>query len=571
MKTYLLAVILLISCIHAEREFQQGRSWDDFVYPTVTVVDKDQGTTKGSQLVRQLFPDLEGHIKEIAKGVCQKLYKDINEVPVFDELIFELEYRDGVAYKAGNPPRITVNLSTKYLEEQYNKLGEEGVTYEISGVNWHELTHGYQYVPKQCGGYQNGTEFFGFIEGTADAVRILAGFHDTRKPYPGGKWTDGYTTAGFFIEWVQTQYDADFLYKLNKSCKTIIPWSYDKACTEIIGKGVQDLWDEYQWFLKDGGKEAVAQFTTEKRVLCKNEKIRFINRSFNNPETYEWTFEGGSPSTSSEENPTVMYETPGTYDVTLLARNSHGQTTQREKSYITVANQVGTMITLTTPSGKISCDVSSPFPGEDVTQLLDQNGDTKFCVKDGTLWLKYDCEKKAQLYAYSFTSARDADWRDPQSWTLSGSTDGYQWTSLDRETAVQFIARKETKLFVVNETDQYQYYRWDIQAKTDTMFQLADLTLFGIDNSVEIANTTTAVHTKQEIRVSGKMIHFPPKGSIEEVSLYSLNGARVSQKQAPAGVQSLNFSELSPGCYIVRAKVKVGSEVQYLQETCILQ
>lgn len=42
-------------------------------------------------------------------------------------------------------------------------------------------------------------------------------------------------------------------------------------------------------------------------------------------EDYEWTFEGGTPSTSNDASVSVSYETPGTYDVTLRVTNSFSE------------------------------------------------------------------------------------------------------------------------------------------------------------------------------------------------------------------------------------------------------
>ena len=46
--------------------------------------------------------------------------------------------------------------------------------------------------------------------------------------------------------------------------------------------------------------------------------LEFIDMSWNGDVVDRvWTFEGGSPSSSTFQNPTVTYNTPGTYKVTL--------------------------------------------------------------------------------------------------------------------------------------------------------------------------------------------------------------------------------------------------------------
>ncbi len=60
----------------------------------------------------------------------------------------------------------------------------------------------------------------------------------------------------------------------------------------------------------------VADFSAEKTNICDGDDVQFTNLS-TGAETYLWTFEGGNPSSSALENPTVNYSIPGNYDVTL--------------------------------------------------------------------------------------------------------------------------------------------------------------------------------------------------------------------------------------------------------------
>lgn len=56
-------------------------------------------------------------------------------------------------------------------------------------------------------------------------------------------------------------------------------------------------------------------------------QIHFIDNSFNNPTSWSWSFEGGSPATSTEESPYVTYSNAGTYQITLVANNANGSDT----------------------------------------------------------------------------------------------------------------------------------------------------------------------------------------------------------------------------------------------------
>lgn len=67
-----------------------------------------------------------------------------------------------------------------------------------------------------------------------------------------------------------------------------------------------------------------ANFTARQAPICAGGVIKFTNRSFNCASAFTWTFPGGTPATSTDVNPTVTFNTPGTYTVTLVAANSNG-------------------------------------------------------------------------------------------------------------------------------------------------------------------------------------------------------------------------------------------------------
>ncbi len=62
---------------------------------------------------------------------------------------------------------------------------------------------------------------------------------------------------------------------------------------------------------------ANANFTPNTTAPCEGSTVEFTDQSAGAITTWDWTFEGGNPATSTEQNPTVTYDTQGTYDVTL--------------------------------------------------------------------------------------------------------------------------------------------------------------------------------------------------------------------------------------------------------------
>lgn len=83
-----------------------------------------------------------------------------------------------------------------------------------------------------------------------------------------------------------------------------------------------------------------ANFSANKQLVCVNQAINFTDLSnIATPTTWNWVFTGGTPSTSSVQNPTVTYTSPGTYPVKLTSSNANGSSAPETKTnYITVIN-----------------------------------------------------------------------------------------------------------------------------------------------------------------------------------------------------------------------------------------
>lgn len=80
----------------------------------------------------------------------------------------------------------------------------------------------------------------------------------------------------------------------------------------------------------------VADFTASQTVISIGNSISFTDISTNDPTSWAWTFEGGTPSSSTEQNPTVQYNSSGTYSVSLTVSNSSGEDTETKTGYIVV-------------------------------------------------------------------------------------------------------------------------------------------------------------------------------------------------------------------------------------------
>lgn len=68
----------------------------------------------------------------------------------------------------------------------------------------------------------------------------------------------------------------------------------------------------------------IPTFTANPTTLYEGNSVQFANTTSGNYVSASWTFDGGSPATSTATNPTVTYNTHGTYDATLTIVNTNG-------------------------------------------------------------------------------------------------------------------------------------------------------------------------------------------------------------------------------------------------------
>jgi PKD repeat protein len=79
----------------------------------------------------------------------------------------------------------------------------------------------------------------------------------------------------------------------------------------------------------------VADFSTETTTVCEGFAVQFTNSS-SYATGFEWTFEGGEPSKSTDREPVVYFKNAGQFDVKLKVTNDFGVDSVIKTDYITV-------------------------------------------------------------------------------------------------------------------------------------------------------------------------------------------------------------------------------------------
>ncbi len=97
-------------------------------------------------------------------------------------------------------------------------------------------------------------------------------------------------------------------------------------------------------------KGIFANFVASSKRICAGQEVRFTDKSMafgsSSITSYRWTFEGGSPATSTEKNPKVVYNTAGLFAVRLEVSGGTESNTLNLNNFVSVESTMGAATTL---------------------------------------------------------------------------------------------------------------------------------------------------------------------------------------------------------------------------------
>ncbi|AWM34829.1 PKD domain-containing protein [Hymenobacter nivis] len=112
-------------------------------------------------------------------------------------------------------------------------------------------------------------------------------------------------------------------------------------------------------------------------AVCPGTAVQFTDASLLGPTAWSWSFPGGTPASSTAQNPVVTYARGGTYDATLTVTNANGTATRTTTGAVVVSGAVpvasftvkpspvcaGGAVAFTSTSGPCPSTYAWSFPG----------------------------------------------------------------------------------------------------------------------------------------------------------------------------------------------------------------
>ena len=180
-----------------------------------------------------------------------------------------------------------------------------------AGVTWSNYSTGLPNLPANCIVYQGSS--------TNDPLYVGTDVGVYYRDNTAGSWV-AYNTGlpNVSVRELEIQYTA---LKLRAATFGRAVWQSDLA--------------------SPGTSPPVADFSANRTTICVGDCINFTDLSSGSATSWAWTFTGASTTSSTLQNPTgICYNTPGTYQVSMIATNTNGNNTMTKTAYITVSSPI---------------------------------------------------------------------------------------------------------------------------------------------------------------------------------------------------------------------------------------
>jgi GH25 family lysozyme M1 (1,4-beta-N-acetylmuramidase) len=117
-------------------------------------------------------------------------------------------------------------------------------------------------------------------------------------------------------------------------------WSFTGTVTGISGQVDEDVFNGTTTAFTSltCSTPVTANFTSNITLGCPGMTVKFTDKSTSTGSItgWNWTFTGGTPSSSTLQNPSIVYNTPGTYSVKEVVKSTAGNDSITKTTYIHV-------------------------------------------------------------------------------------------------------------------------------------------------------------------------------------------------------------------------------------------
>jgi PKD repeat protein len=202
--------------------------------------------------------------------------------------------------------------------------------------------------------------------------------------------------------------------------------------------------EDYRGEILPSSLPPVADFFAEQTTATIGEEISFTDWSSNVPTSWQWIFEGGNPSTSQEQNPTVAFSESGFHTASLVVSNEYGTDTLVLEDYIYVENDAWMCVN----------EMTNATSGN----FYDAGGPEGYFVEDNcTFLIAPDCQQPITL---SFESFSIGNWQYLRAFDGPDDTYPMLFAANDNELPDTVTATSGTMFITISGYSSSSEYGW---------------------------------------------------------------------------------------------------------------
>jgi len=289
----------------------------------------------------------------------------------------------------------------------------------------------------------------------------------------------------------------------------------------------------------------IADFSADYTIVSIGSTVQFTEQTYGNPDTYLWAFEGGNPATSTDANPSVIYNDEGSFDVILTITKGGDEQQIIKENYIIVneeflmGNQeINTCSGVFYDNGGESANYSD---GKDFTTTIygDATEDDYALNVD---FIEFSIDANATC-DYDYLEIYDGvDDNAPLIGKYCGSTSPGLVVSNNDAHALTFVFHSDGS---VNESGWKALISCDI--------------IDGVDSKNALSFSVYPNPINQGV------LNIEAEIQINEIQINSMAGALVLSKKGHAEFEKINVSNLTSGVYVLTVKTAKGLYHQKIQ------
>jgi len=242
-----------------------------------------------------------------------------------------------------------------------------------------------------------------------------------------------------------------------------------------------------------------ADFVNSDTIIPMGANVQFTDLSYGNISSWAWTFPGGTPETSTEQNPVINYSTPGVYSVSLTVSGQSGTNSITKDSVITVYSTIPRNLVIT------EIMYNPPEVGTDTLEFIElYNNDTEAINLDGYYF------SKGVEFTFPDITLDTAEYMlvaiNSAAMNNTFGVSSYQWTSGDLGNNGEDIEIKNKYDIIVDQVNYRDYAPWP----TSPDGEGPSLTLCNPDSDNSFAENWSASIEFAAVNTAGDTIYATP-------------------------------------------------------------